>query len=116
MLEFLSITTSIICILIVWFNTDAFTQYLKLLGVKSLFEQYDQDLKYFNYAEYLKDNSQKIAQNNLQLFLLKLITCPICISFWLSLFCSICFLTVIYLPLIYLTVLIGYYYFIKILY
>jgi hypothetical protein len=72
-------------ILIAWFNTDMLVQYIKLFKLtrftyveeyeKELFE--NPDLTYLNFA-YFKEPS----------FVNKLISCPYCLSFWLSSFCS----------------------------
>jgi hypothetical protein len=72
-------------ILIAWFNTDMLVQYIKLFRLtrftyveeyeKELFE--NPDLTYLNFA-YFKEPS----------FVNKLISCPYCLSFWLSSFCS----------------------------
>ena len=68
-------------ILIIWFNTDSFIQYIKLFRLSKLtyikeFEQElfeNPDLKYLDFA-YFKEPS----------FLNKLISCPYCLSFWIS--------------------------------
>jgi hypothetical protein len=72
-------------ILIAWFNTDMLVQYIKLFRLtrftyveeyeKELFE--NPDLTYLNFA-YFKEPS----------FINKLISCPYCVSFWVSSFCS----------------------------
>ena len=68
-------------ILIIWFNTDSFIQYIKLFRLSKFtyikeFEQElfeNPDLKYLDFA-YFKEPS----------FLNKLISCPYCLSFWIS--------------------------------
>jgi len=68
-------------ILIIWFNTDSFIQYIKLFRLSKFtyikeFEQElfeNPDLKYLDFA-YFKEPS----------FSNKLISCPYCLSFWIS--------------------------------
>ena len=74
----------IVTILIIWFKTDAFVEYLDLLGFKKLFyiKEYkvSQDTSFaVNYPNFL------MCQKNC--FLSRLVSCPTCITFWLSLFC-----------------------------
>ena len=73
----------ILTVLYSWFNTNVFYEYCCLLGFKAWFQEFD---KYPNltYPQYLFINKSKIT-NNIQykLFVIKLITCPVCLSFWL---------------------------------
>jgi hypothetical protein len=74
-------------ILIVWFNTEAFIEYMQLFK-----------LNFFKIKEYNIEKEKdctidyhlylKLHHNN---FFTRLITCPICTSFWLSLVGSILF-------------------------
>jgi hypothetical protein len=69
-------------ILLIWFNTDSFVQYIKLFRLSKFtyVKEYEQelfenpDLKYLDFA-YFKEPS----------FFNKLISCPYCLSFWISL-------------------------------
>jgi len=68
-------------ILIVWFNTDSFVQYIRLFRLSrfTYIKEYEQelfenpDLSYLDFA-YFKEPS----------FFNKLISCPYCFSFWIS--------------------------------
>ena len=62
-----------------WFDTEAFTEYAKLVGGKKFFhiDQYEDELKKLscmNYIEFLSKSSNS--------FFIKLITCPLCLGFW----------------------------------
>ncbi len=75
----------IVTILIIWFKSDAFIEYLELLGCRKLFyvnEFRAQDpLLSTNYPNFL------LCQKNC--FLSRLLSCPTCVSFWLSLGCCV---------------------------
>jgi len=71
-----------ILLLIVWFKTDAFLEYVKLFRLSKLFkvDKFEKEkLQDFelNYHLYLRK-----YHNN---FFTRLITCPICLSVWLCL-------------------------------
>lgn len=88
-------------ILFVWFESDAFLEYANLIKplrdmfkIKEYFEyknRYDQSLHYHSYL--------RLFYNN---FFIRLITCPICSSFWLSIISTLLFCDIIYLPIVYL--------------
>lgn len=68
-------------ILIVWFRTDAWLEYTRLFGFNrlSFYKDFDNKQKEdvsLTYFQYLK-----IYHNS---FLIRLITCPICVAFWLG--------------------------------
>ena len=67
--------------LIVWFNTEAFEEYARMLGADKFFKvrMYENKLKKnptLNYHDYLN-----LYHNS---FFVRLITCPYCLGFWLS--------------------------------
>lgn len=81
----LIITCYIVSWLIVWFDTDAFVEYVKLLRIG----------KYFDIEEYEKRNSlaggviteyYEFLDLKYSNFLTKLLACPICTSFWLTIY------------------------------
>ena len=97
----------IVTILIIWFKTDAFVEYLDLLGFKKLFyiKEYkvSQDTSFaVNYPNFL------MCQKNC--FLSRLVSCPTCITFWLSLFCCIQ-IGFFNAPLLFVSSLVSYYLF-----
>ncbi len=72
---------------IIWFYTDWVDYYLQLLGV---FESFRLKYKSFvvdNPDKYFPDFLYKLslkAENRLARFLLKLVSCPFCLVFWLA--------------------------------
>jgi hypothetical protein len=98
-------------ILVIWFNTDAFVEYMQLLRInffkiKQYIEakQKDCTLTYHNYLLYKHNN-----------FFTRLITCPICLTVWL------CFLLYLFTdmelsdcPMIFICSLLLYYIFNKV--
>jgi hypothetical protein len=72
-------------ILIIWFNTEVLIEYLKLLKLNIFYiEEYEKaKLNDFSltYHKYLI-----IYHNN---FFTRLITCPICFNFWMSIILSL---------------------------
>ena len=80
-MEFILISAAIGYITFIWLKTNAFYDYTKLILKKT---------KLFNNYEDLINNKQVALNypNYLILkrsgFFIKLITCPICVSFWLS--------------------------------
>ena len=104
---YLFCTSLIVTILVIWFKTDAFVEYLDLLGFKKLFyiKEYKgtQDTDFaVNYPNFL------LCQKNS--FLSRLLSCPTCTTFWLSLLCCIQ-IGFPNLPLIFLLSLVVYYLF-----
>jgi hypothetical protein len=88
-----------IMILLIWFKTDAFLEYMSLFRIKGLtkikhFEEYKKINPTISYLNFIK-----IKFPN---FFTKLITCPYCLSFWTAL--GICFLfnNILFLPLYYI--------------
>lgn len=72
-------------ILIIWFNTEAFVEYCNVLRINLLWtkdylnkKNNDVSLTYHAYLLYYHNS-----------FFVRLITCPICFSFWVSLFICI---------------------------
>lgn len=72
--------------LIIWFKTNAFCEYIQLLGFQNQFliNNYFKDRKKLStplhYTEYL------LLKKNC--FFIRLITCPICLGIWLTLLLS----------------------------
>lgn len=89
--EFFNVTCSIVFVLYIWFDTTAFFDYSKLLGIRCLYEGYESAPPNLTYTQYLFLHRVRLSKNNpLLIFLLKLITCPICTCVWVSLIaCSV---------------------------
>jgi hypothetical protein len=86
MIEILLPSSLVSLILLVWFKSTAFLEYSKLFGLGGVF--------YVNaYEESLEknplDSYQEFLVKNFPCFITKLITCPLCLSFWLSLIVAI---------------------------
>ena len=97
-------------ILIIWFNTEAFVEYINVFK-----------LNWFKVKDYLIDKESDFTltyhsyllkyHNN---FLTKLITCPFCLNFWLILIGKFIFdYSFLEIPTIYVTSLIIYFIFNK---
>lgn len=78
---------SIAMLLVIWFKTDAFVEYVRLFGLSKRFELVEfEKLKSgdpsFTYVDFIvnywSDN-----------FFTRLITCPICLATWLGIFVGI---------------------------
>jgi hypothetical protein len=83
--------------LFVWFHTDGFAEWCYFLGIRSEFAiekfyKHNQVLKEYNKKDYQEisyiDFLRLAYKDN---FFIKLITCPVCITCWLSSFVSFYF-------------------------
>jgi len=96
-LEIINLSCLSFLILIVWFKSDAFVEYCKLLNLRfigfiDLYEhQKSQDFS-LTYHHFL--------MKNFNCFFVRLITCPICFGVWISFLVSL-FLSPIYMPIIF---------------
>lgn len=89
----------VVFILFIWFNTDAFIQYGKLLKLDKLtkidlWESYRLTNPKITYLEYLSIKHRG--------FFTKLITCKPCLNFWITLIICLLFDSLIELPVIYM--------------
>ena len=86
-IDLLIISTFPATILIVWFKTHAFTEYFELFRLTNLF-------KINKYLEYKNNGSSMEYVDYLLVkhhsFISRLVSCPYCLTFWLSL--ATCFL------------------------
>lgn len=76
-------------VLIVWFKTDAFLEYARIFGLSKLFkiDKYDEEYKKDFTLDYLTFLSKEYGDN----FIIKLISCPICLAVWGGIFSGIYF-------------------------
>jgi len=97
-------------VLVIWFNTSAVVEYGKLLKLDGVlfikeYEDYvlniDIDATYITFLACTKDN-----------FIIRLITCPLCLSLWYSLSISLV-IGLIYICPLYLLSLMAYFIFTK---
>jgi len=83
MITFLLNSCTITSLLFIWFNTDAFIEYLSLFKLEFLVKNYTNNPNGLTFTQYLflsrKDYKSRIIK-----FLLKLICCPVCLGFVLS--------------------------------
>lgn len=106
--EFFIAVTLNCMILFVWFNTTAFYDYLKLLGINNFFKEYEKTPPSVTYPQYLYENKDKLSNNRACKFLIKLITCVFCLNFWTTLSICIYFNAYVMVPLIYICTLLVY--------
>lgn len=96
-------------LLVIWFNTDVFIEYLKFTG--NLFKIKEYELE--------KNNDFSLTYHSFLLkkynsFLIRLITCPLCFNFWTTLLFTIVFnYQFIYIPIVYILSLLIYFVFTK---
>lgn len=85
------VTLIIICLiateLLIWFRTEAWVEYTRLLRLNFLSDYKGFDAAFhedvsLTYLMYLRRNHD--------CFLVRLITCPICVAVWLGIFFAIC--------------------------
>ena len=81
MIELIIISSSIALFLLIWFHTEAFIEYASMASGSRFF-----------YIDHFKECQKKdpiidwitYLQRQHDGFFIRLITCPICLSFWLS--------------------------------
>ncbi len=101
--------------LIIFFNSDAMPEYLRLFRLNKVFPFLKID-EYFSYNGPLNSNSYFEFLNGMKgynNFLVKLISCPLCLSVYLSLIMAFFIGHWYYFPLIYLISLFTYFIFKK---
>ena len=84
-------------VLIIWFRTEAFVEYCHLLGLDSLCD-------YRGYNDE-KKNDVRLTYHDYLLrfhhgFLTRLLTCPICMSMWITIFMCVITLSALHIPVV----------------
>ena len=79
--ETIFLISLITLVMLVWFNSDAFVEYAKLVGGAKFFgvtefEKQREKTATLDYHGYLLENKNS--------FFIRLITCPLCFSVWIS--------------------------------
>jgi hypothetical protein len=115
MLDFLYSLGLVVFIMIVWFKTDAFPEYCKLFNFNFLLFGYDKTDDQLTFPQYLYVKRHILTKCKYYLFYIKLITCPICLSFWLCLGAALIYNIILLVPLLYVTSLLVYLIFTKLL-
>ena len=88
-------------ILFIWFSTDAFIEYCKLLKIY----KYTKVDLYMNYKENVNPKISYFSwiKKNYNSFFTRMISCIPCFGFWASLLVSTVFSTLYYFPIVYIT-------------
>jgi hypothetical protein len=109
LLLFVNLICLVLTIMIVWFKSAAFVEYSKLLGLKFLLFGYDKDPNSLTFPQYMYLKSKTLFKCPICNFLIALITCPLCLAFWLSIGAACLYGTILLTPLFYITVLVSYF-------
>ncbi len=73
---------SVATIIFIWLDTEAFQSYFKYLNIKNIFN-FNEFFSLYNEGEI--DNYAEFLNHKYNNFFTKLISCPICLGFWLNL-------------------------------
>ena len=73
-------------LLLIWFRTDAFVEYSKILHLNSISFHKDFEEKHHNDASLTYIFYLRKYHN---CFLVRLITCPICLAIWIGICCGL---------------------------
>jgi hypothetical protein len=109
LLVFTNLVCLVLTIMVVWFKSSAFVEYCNLFKLKNLLFGYDKDPNNLTFPQYLYIKSGSLFKCPICKFLIALITCPLCIAFWLCIGASCLYGTILLTPLFYITVLVGYF-------
>lgn len=87
----LFLVLNLVVILYVWFETDAFIEWMRLFKIKFFkYEEYFKNkvssMPYLTYVDFIE------GEYGFDYFICRLITCPICLSVWCNIFLIIGFL------------------------
>lgn len=109
LLVFINHICLVLTVMIVWFKSSAFVEYCNLFGLKKVLLGYDKDPNNLTFPQYLYIKSRTLFKCNICRFIIALITCPLCLAFWLSVGAACLYESVIWTPLFYVVVLISYF-------
>lgn len=115
LIVFSKVVALIVTILIIWFNSGAFAAYCKVFGLKKILFGYDKNTDSITFPQYLYIKRNIIFTTPISLFIIELITCPLCLSVWLSIFGAGIFLNLLYAPIVFLASLLIYTFFARLL-
>lgn len=105
---FFKVVSLIVTILIIWFNSGAFAAYCKVLGLTNLLLGYNKNTDNLTFPQYLYIKRKFFFKSPACIFLIELLTCPLCLTLWLSIFGAGMFLNILYIPTIFLISLLVY--------
>lgn len=84
-IDFFIATTTVTALNFIWFNTHTFYEYCKLLNLGRYFKKFEEHPPEITFPQYLFIKRKEISKNNrFMLFFLKLVSCPLCLSFWFT--------------------------------
>lgn len=106
--NFIDLVCLLVTIMIVWFNSGAFPAYCKLFGFRKILLGYDKNSDGLTFPQYLYVKSRSVFKCSICSFIIELITCPLCIALWLSIFGACIFLHYTLIPVVYLATLAVY--------
>jgi hypothetical protein len=108
MFDFICLICFIVTILVFWFQTNVFVEYCNLLKIKIPLNTSNLTYPQFLYNVYKNEKT-------LRSFLIKLITCPMCLGFWLCLLTGIPLFGIFSVFLLYISVCFIYFLFVRII-
>lgn len=108
LIVFLKVVSLIVTIMIVWFNSGAFSAYCKVLNFKKLLFGYDNNTDGLTFPQYLYVKRNILFKSPAYRFIIELITCPLCLGLWLSIFSAAVFISYLYIPAVYIATLLIY--------
>jgi len=82
--DYLEISVYNFLILVIWFNTNAFVEYCYILNVEKFTKA--EEFTNFNIDNNISLHYTGFLQLNYDNFFTRLISCPICLCFWLNIF------------------------------
>lgn len=108
MFNFIYLTGFIVTVLVLWFRTEAFVEYCNLLRIKIPQNRTELTYPQFLYVTYKNEKTFRS-------FLIKLITCPMCLSLWLSVLLGTPIIGLLAVPTLYIAVLFIYFLLIRVI-
>lgn len=115
LIVFLKVIALIVTIMVIWFDSGAYPAYCKVFGLKKLLFGYDKNTDGLTFTQYLYVKRNIIFKCPACQFLIELVTCPLCLAVWLSIFGAGIFLHYTLIPVVYLTALAVYLLFTRLL-
>jgi hypothetical protein len=109
LLLFINLVCLVLTVMVVWFKSSAFVEYAQLFGLKILLLGYDKDPNNLTFPQYLYVKSRSLFKCSVCRFIVALITCPLCLAFWLCIGAACLYGTILLTPLFYITVLVSYF-------
>ena len=108
LLFFVNLVCLVIAVMLIWFKTNAYVEYCKLFGLTKMLIGYNNDSNDLTFPQYLYIKSNTLTKCSICKFIIALITCPLCICFWLSLGAASLSGAFLLTPIYYVSSLIGF--------